>query len=262
MTSEFKAENLRFDMDPEAPIARLTIDRPAKLNSITMQMRRDINRFFDFAATEPGIRVIIITGAGDKAFSAGGDIPEFLRVPVPELANLAHSISGPYRCPKPVIAAINGHCYGGGLELALTCDFRIASTNARFAFPEITLGALPGSGGTQRAVRLMGLTRAKALVLTGRVIDAEQAERWGLITEVVAPEDLDKTVRDLAVRLTKLSPVSLSFAKSVLDHATDGALAAGFQMEGKAMTVLCQMEDFKEGVKAWQEKRPAVFHGR
>jgi len=180
---------------------------------------------------------------------------------VPQLANLAYSMSAPERCTKPVIAVIDGHCYGGGLELALSCDFRFATPAARFAFPEITLGALPGSGGTQRAVRLMGVGRARAMVMTGRPIDAVQAERWGLVTLLVEADKLEDEVNSLARHLCGLSPVALAFAKSVVTHAPDVSLAGGFQMEGKAMTVLTQMRDFKEGVAAWKEKRRPKFRG-
>ena len=262
MSYDYSAENLRLEIDADAPIARLYIDRPSKLNAITMEMRQDLIRFFDQIAEDDRIHVVVLRGAGGKGFSAGGDIPQFLRVPVPQLANLAYSMSSPERCPKPVIGVIDGHCYGGGLELALSCDFRFATPRARFAFPEITLGALPGSGGTQRAVRLMGMTRAKAMVLTGRPITAEQAERWGLVTWLVSEDALEEEVNSLARHLAGLSPIALSFAKSVVGNATDASLAAGLQMEGKAMTVLTRLEDFEEGVRAWEQKRPANFKGR
>jgi 2-oxoglutaroyl-CoA hydrolase len=262
MSGKYQAENFRFEIDADAPIGRLYIDRVDKLNAITMEMRRDIVRLFDEIAADDAIHVVVVRGAGGKGFSAGGDIPQFLEVPVPQLANLAYSMSAPERCPKPVIAVIDGHCYGGGLEFALSCDFRIATPRARFAFPEITLGALPGSGGTQRAVRLMGMTRAKAMVLTGRPITAEQAEHWGLVSWLYPDEQVDKEVDSLARHLARLSPVALSFAKAVVSNAPDSSLAAGFQMEGKAMTVLTQMEDFREGVQAWKEKRQAVFKSR
>jgi len=259
---EYAAENLTLKVDADAPIGRLTIDRAVKLNAITMQMRRDIVRFFEMIELDDRIRVVIVRGAGGKGFSAGGDIPQFLDVPVPQLANLAYSMSSPERCTKPVIAVIDGHCYGGGLEFALSCDFRFATPTARFAFPEITLGALPGSGGTQRAVRLMGVGRARAMVMTGRPITAEQAERWGLVTWLVEPGRLDEEVESLARHLCGLSPVALSFAKSVVTHAPDVSLAGGFHMEGKAMTVLTSMEDFAEGVAAWKEKRKPRFKGK
>ena len=262
MSDRYRADNLRFEIDQKAPIGRLYINRADKLNAITMEMRSDIVRIFDEIVKDDAVRVVVLRGVGGKAFSAGGDIPQFLDVPVPQLANLAYSMSAPERCPKPVIAAIDGHCYGGGLELALSCDFRIATPQARFAFPEITLGALPGSGGTQRAVRLMGMTRAKAMVLTGRPITAEQAEHWGLVSWLYPLERFESEIESLAEHLARLSPVALSFAKAVVGNAPDASLAAGFQMEGKAMTVLTQMEDFKEGVQAWKEKRPGVFRGR
>jgi 2-oxoglutaroyl-CoA hydrolase len=263
MNFEYASKNLSLAIDEDAPIGRLTIERPDKLNAITMQMRREIMRFFEMIDEDDRIRVVVVRGsAAGRGFSAGGDIPQFVNVPVPQLVNLAYSMSSPERCTKPVIAVIDGHCYGGGLEFALSCDFRFATPAARFAFPEITLGALPGSGGTQRAVRLMGVGRARAMVMTGRPIGAEQAERWGLVTWLVAPENLDKEVDSLARHLCGLSPVALSFVKSVVTHAPDVSLAGGFQMEGKAMTVLCGMEDFREGVAAWKEKRPAQFKGK
>src|SRR5882757_1481322 len=183
MTFEYDSENLRLAIDEDASIGRLFIDRPDKLNAITMAMRQEIVRFFDMIEEDDRIRVVVIRGsAAGRGFSAGGDIPQFLDVPPRQLANLAYSMSAPERCSKPVIAVIDGHGYGGGLEFACSCDSRIAPPAARFAFPEVTLGALPGSGGTQRAVRLMGVGRARAMVQTGRPIDAETAERWGLVT--------------------------------------------------------------------------------
>jgi len=261
MSYQYEAENLRLDIDADAPVARLYIDRQKKLNAISMEMRADLVRFFDMITRDDRIRVVVLRGAGNTAFSAGGDIPQFLDVPVTGLGNLAYSMSSPERCTKPVICAVDGHCYGGGLELALSCDFRIATPKSRFAFPEITLGALPGSGGTQRAVRLMGMTRARAMVLAGRPITAEQAEQWGLITWMVDEDAFEKEIDSLARHLARLSPVAIELAKSVLANAPDASLAAGFQMEGKAMTVLTQMQDFKEGVAAWREKRQATFKG-
>lgn len=263
MTFEYKSENLRLEIDKDAPVGRLWINRPEKLNAISMQMRAEIVRFFDMIDEDERIRVVVIRGVPEgKGFSAGGDIPQFVEVPPRQLANLAYSMSAPERCSKPVIAVIDGHCYGGGLEFACSCDFRIATPNARFAFPEVTLGALPGSGGTQRAVRLMGIGRARAMVQTGRPIHAEQAERWGLVTWLYQPEELEQEVNSLAHHLAGLSPLASTFVKQVVSHAPDTSLAGGFHMEGKAMTVLCGMEDFREGVAAWKEKRPAKFTGR
>lgn len=255
-------EMIGVEVDDGTGIATLTIERPEKLNAITMKMRGAIVEAFDALGKEEGVRVIVVRGSGDRAFSAGGDIPEFVQFPPHELTELAHTVGAPERVRQPVIAAIDGLCFGGGLEFALACDFRIATDRSQFGFPEITLGALPGSGGTQRAVRLLGLTRAKMLVLTGQAIDAKQAERWGLVSQTVAPDALDAAVQALATRLASLSPIALKFAKAVLNKALDGSFANGIEMEGKSMAILCGMEDFHEGVEAWKERRPPVFNGR
>jgi 2-oxoglutaroyl-CoA hydrolase len=255
-------EMMSVEIDADTGVATLVIERPEKLNAITMAMRRSIVTAFDALGRNESVRVIVVRGSGDRAFSAGGDIPEFVQFPPHELTQLAYTVGAPERCPQPVIAAIDGLCFGGGLEFALACDFRIATSRSSFGFPEITLGALPGSGGTQRAVRLVGLTRAKMLVLTGRAIQAEDAEKWGLVSEVVEPDRLDGVVGELADRLRSLSPVAVKFAKAVLNKALDGSFANGVEMEGKSMAILCGMEDFHEGVAAWKERRAPVFRGR
>lgn len=252
---------MRLDRDDRG-VATLTIEREAKRNAITLEMRQTLMGALEELALDESVRVIVITGAGDKAFSAGGDIPQFAEYPPHQLTQLAHTVGTPERCPQPVIAAIDGLCFGGGFELALACDFRVGTTRSSFGFPEITLGALPGSGGTQRAVRLLGQTRAKRMVMTGERIDAELAERWGILSHLVDADRLDATVDALADRLIGLSPVALKFAKQVLTKALDGSFANGIEMEGKSMAILCGMDDFKEGVTAWKEKRPAVFQGR
>jgi 2-oxoglutaroyl-CoA hydrolase len=248
--------------DGTTGVATLTIDRPQKLNAITLEMRQTIVEAMERLAADQEVRAIVVTGSGDRAFSAGGDIPQFAEYPPHQLTELAYTVGAPERCPQPVIAAIDGMCFGGGLEFALSCDFRIATTRSEFRFPEITLGALPGSGGTQRAVRLLGLTRAKMMVLTGRPVDAARAEHWGLVSQVVDPDELDATVADLAAHLCGLSPVALKFAKAVLNKALDGSFANGLEMEGKSMAILCGMNDFHEGVQAWKDRRPPVFQGR
>ena len=259
---DYKADNIKLEIDTDAPIGRMYIDRAAKLNAITMEMRRDLVRFFDSSRVTTASAWWYCAARVARDSARAVIFRSSWRIPVPQLANLAYSMSSPERCTKPVIAVIDGHCYGGGLELALSCDFRFATPAARSAFPEITLGALPGSGGTQRAVRLMGVGRARAMVMTGRPISAEQAERWGLVTWLVEPNKLDQEVNSLAHHLCGLSPIALSFAKSVVTHAPDVSLAGGFQMEGRAMTVLVGMNDFQEGVTAWKEKRPAQFKGK
>jgi 2-oxoglutaroyl-CoA hydrolase len=250
------------EVDAARGVATVLIQRPDKLNAITMAMRRSIVEVFERLGSDASVRVIVVRGSGDRAFSAGGDIPEFVQFPPHELTELAHTVGAPERVCQPVIAAIDGLCFGGGLEFALACDFRIATDRSQFGFPEITLGALPGSGGTQRSVRLLGLTRAKMLVLTGLPVDAAQAASWGLVSQTVPANQLDEAVAGLADRLASLSPVALKFAKAVLNKALDGSFANGVVMEGKSLAILCGMEDFHEGVEAWKERRPPVFHGR
>ncbi|WP_259312249.1 enoyl-CoA hydratase/isomerase family protein [Capillimicrobium parvum] len=246
----------------ERGVATVTIQRPEKRNAITLEMRQVIMRTLESLALDASVRVIVITGSGDLAFSAGGDIPQFAEYPPHQLTNLAQTMGAPERCPQPVIAAIDGLCFGGGLELALACDYRLATVRSSFGFPEITLGALPGSGGTQRAVRMLGMSRAKRLVLTGERIDAATAEDWGLVSQVVEAEVFDDALETLVQRFLTLSPVALNFAKAVLTKALDGSFPTGIEMEGKSMAILCGMEDFQEGVMAWKERRPAVFQGR
>src|SRR5262245_39069028 len=151
---DYKADSIRFKIDHDAPTGRMYIDRISKLNAITMKMHRDLNDFSEKVDEDSRVRGVVLRGAGGKGFSAGGDIPQFLEVPVPQLANLAYSMSAPERCTKPVIAVIDGHCYGGGLELALSCDFRLATPAARLGFQPLTIGALAGSMRRPRPVRL------------------------------------------------------------------------------------------------------------
>jgi len=208
------------------------------------------------------VRAIVLTGAGEKAFTAGGDIAGFLEREPEELSRLAWNVAAPERCPKPVIAKLRGYAFGVGLELALACDFRIASDDIELALPEVKIGMIPGSGGTQRLARMVGLGRAKDLVMRGRRIDAVEALTIGLVTEVVAPAELDSAVTHLVDELRALSPLALALAKRVLNHAYDGPLGLGLEVEGLAYGLLRSTEDFREGVEAFGEKRPPKFQGR
>jgi len=263
MEIEYKSDNLKLEIDKDVPIGRLYISRPEKLNAITMAMRSEIVRFFDLIESDDRIRVVVIRGVAEgRGFSAGGDIPQFVTVPVPQLANLAYSMSAPERCTKPVIAVIDGHCYGGGLEFACSCDFRIATPAARFAFPEVTLGALPGSGGTQRAVRLMGVGRARAMVQTGRPIDAETAERWGLIAAVYDDAAFASEAQALALRMAKQPTRALAAIKRLVDASVAGEMDAQMAREAKAQTEVGNSRDTIEGIMAFIQKRDARFTGQ
>lgn len=247
---------------PEDGLVELVIDRPEKLNAITVRMRRQIGALFAAWAEDAGARVVVIRGAGERAFSVGGDVEEFLRLAPHELVAWGESLGAPERFPGAVIAAIDGFCLGAGLELALACDFRIATTRAEFGLPEVRLGMMPGSGGTQRVLRSLGITRTKAMVLSGRRIQAGDAERWGLISQAVEPEKLMPTVYGLARELRGCSPLSFRVLKETINRGLDASLDASIELERRAYTYLCGTEDYKEGVRAFLEKRPPRFTGR
>src|SRR5918999_6037995 len=180
-------DNMQFALDAERGVARLVIDQPAKMNRIMMPMRGQIADLFQALEKDGRARVVIIRGAGEQAFTAGGDIGSFMKTHPGPLSLLHENVAAPERFPGPVIAAIDGYCFGVGLEIALACDFRIATRRALFALPEIGLGMIPGSGGTQRVARLVGMTRAKDMILRGRRIPGDEAYEWGLITQAAEP---------------------------------------------------------------------------
>jgi 2-oxoglutaroyl-CoA hydrolase len=243
-------------------VATITLDVPEKLNRVSMAARDQLAGLFDELGRDEGIRAIVLTGAGDRAFTAGGDIAGFLEQTAEQLSRLAWNVAAPERCPVPVIAKLRGYCFGVGLELALACDFRIAGDDVEIALPEVTIGMIPGSGGTQRLPRIIGLGRAKDLVMRGRRIRAQEAHAIGLVTEVVGAYDLDAAVDRLVDELRRLSPLALAMAKRVLNHAYDGPLPLGLELEGLAYGLLRTTHDFREGVEAFEEKRPPKFEGR
>ena len=194
-------------------VAILWIDRQTKMNTMTVAMRNEFPGIFRELDADDGVRVIVIRGAGGKAFSAGGDVAEFLTLAPADLEQWGDTLTSAERCRKPVIAAIDWFTMGAGLELALACDFRIATRRSEFAFPEVRLGMIPGSGGTQRALRLIGMTRGKLFMMTGQRIGAERAEAWGLITQSVADDGLDAAVDALATEMAEQAPLALRTLK-------------------------------------------------
>jgi 2-oxoglutaroyl-CoA hydrolase len=253
-------DGLRLERDGD--VATITLDVPEKLNRVSMPARDQLANLFEEVGRDEGVRAIVLTGAGEKAFTAGGDIAVFLEREPEELSRLAWNIAAPERCPKPVIAKLRGYAFGVGFELALACDFRIASADLELALPEVKIGMIPGSGGTQRLARMVGLGRAKDMVMRGRRIGAEEALAIGLVTEVVPPAQLDAAVTQLVDELRALSPLALAVAKRVLNHAYDGPLGLGLEVEGLAYGLLRSTDDFREGVEAFGEKRPPKFQGR
>jgi enoyl-CoA hydratase len=245
--------------------ALITINRPEKRNALDAQVRAAFLDAIAAARANDAVRAIVVTGAGDKAFVAGADIGEFEGRTAVEQWRV---MKGPTifdaveRCPKPVIAAVNGYCLGGGMELALACDFRIASTAARFGQPEVNLGIIPGGGGTQRLPRIVGLGAALKLVLTGDMVDAAEALRLGLVEEVVEPAALLDRALALAESIASKSPVAVAAAKEATRAALSLPLDDGLKLETALFQVCFASADRTEGVRAFLEKRSAQFTGK
>jgi 2-oxoglutaroyl-CoA hydrolase len=244
----------------ERGVATITLDVPGKLNRVSMAARDQLSQVLAELDGDDDVRFVVLTGA-DGQFTAGGDIAGFLEKSPWVVSQLAKNVAAPERCAKPVIARLQGYVFGVGLELALACDFRIAADDVQLALPEATIGMIPGSGGTQRLARLVGLGRAKDIVMRGRRVGAEEALAIGLVTQVVAPDELDAAVDSLVDELARHSPLALAMAKRVLNTAYDGPLHLGLELEGLAYGLLQQTHDFREGVSAFVEKRKADFKG-
>ena len=243
-------------------VATIWIDRQAKMNTMTVAMRNEFPGIFRDLDADDGVRVVVIRGAGGKAFSAGGDVAEFLTLAPADLEQWGDTLTSAERCRKPVVAAIDGFTMGAGLELAVACDLRIATRRSEFAFPEVRLGMIPGSGGTQRALRLIGMTRAKLFMLTGQRVSAERAEAWGLITQAVADDGLDAAVQALADELASRPPLALRTLKMVLNRGAEAPLETALELERKAYAWLRSTHDYEEGVRAFLEKRTPEYRGR
>ena len=252
---------LLLGRDEASGVATVTLSAPDKLNRVTMAARDRLRELFEELGRDESVRAIILRGEG-RAFTAGGDIQGFLDASPEEVSRLAWNVAAPERCPKPVIALLHGYAFGVGFELALACDFRIAEAGTELALPELNLGMIPGSGGTQRLARLVGLGRAKDIIMRRRRVGAEEALELGLVTEVVPEGGLDDAAARLVAELATTSPLALAMAKRVLNHAYDAPLAAGLELEGLAYGLLRTSDDFREGVEAFFEKRPPKFTGR
>ncbi|GIW50902.1 MAG: crotonase [Gemmatimonadales bacterium] len=246
-------------------VAVLTVNRPEKRNALNAETRSELLAYLDQMKGDPAVRVVVLTGAGDKAFIAGADIGEFAgRTPVDQFrAMLASPVYAAVDAfPKPIIAAINGYCLGGGCELAMACDIRIAADTAKLGQPEINLGIIPGGGGTQRLPRLVGLGNAFKLLYTGDPIDAAEALRIGLVDEVVPAAELMPRVRALAEKIASKSPVALELIKWAVRASVRTSLDEGLRHETTLFGLAFSSEDKEEGVRAFLEKRAPVFKGR
>ncbi len=246
-------------------VATITLNRPEVHNAQNDAMRRDLTRCFEGLVTDEAVKVVVITGAGDKAFSAGADIKEFVAPLVPVLFR-EHRRRVDYRtvmerCPQPILAAINGFALGGGLELALACDIRVAAAGAPLGLTEINLAIIPGGGGTQRLPRLVGRGKALELILTGARISAEEALRIGLVERVVPAGDALKAATELARVIAAKAPVALRYAKEAVVKGLELPLTDGLRLEGDLSTLLRTTEDRLEGARAFLEKRAPRWIG-
>lgn len=251
-------------LEKEGPVAIITINRPDKLNALNIPTRRELAAALAEFRKDDEVRVVVVTGAGEKAFVAGADISEFAgRTPFDQrkVMKSGEGFSAADEFPKPLIAMVNGFCLGGGCELALTCDIRVASDKARFGQPEINLGIIPGAGGTQRLTRLVGEGRAMQMILTGEMIDAQEALRIGLVNAVHPAAELRAKTLELANRIAEKSPIALEMAKTSVKNASRMNLREGLQTEIDLFALCFASQDKEEGVRAFLEKRKAVFKG-
>jgi enoyl-CoA hydratase/carnithine racemase len=254
-------ETIRYEI--KGPLALITMDRAAKLNAISLAMLDELHAALSAATRDDRARAIALTGSG-RAFASGSDLTEVQHRDLNKaMEPLVQGISEHLqRCPKPTIAAINGICYGGGLELALGCDLRVASTRARFATPEGKLGIIPGGGASQRLPRIVGRSWAMEMLVMGTELDAERAYQVGLVSRLVEPSELLPEVHRMADRIASFAPLVPLFMKAMVNYGMEGSLVAGLALEKFAQGALLETEDKKEGLEAFLGKRKPRWKGR
>jgi len=247
-------------------IATVTIDRPDTLNALNSATERELQDVFLRLRDDAGVGGIVVTGAGEKAFVAGADIGELSGLGATEGKEFAFQGQTTFtriaQCPKPVVAAVNGYALGGGCELAIACHLRVAGENARFGLPEVTLGLIPGHGGTQRLARIVGLGRALEMVLTGRQVKADEALAWGLVNAVFPSGELLAGARSLLGRILDKAPLAVQYALEATHRSGDLGLDDGLYLEAALFGMACGTDDMREGTKAFLEKRKPEFRGR
>jgi enoyl-CoA hydratase len=250
-------------LQKEGALATITFNNPKALNALTVADFVQLEKLFDELARDASIRVVILTGAGEKAFVAGGDINHLASLDADSARDFAllaqRVIDQVENFPKPVIAAINGYALGAGCELAMGCDLRVAADTAKFGQPEVKLGIIPGFAGTQRLARLVGKGKAKELIFTGEMIDADEAYRIGLVNRVVPKERLLEETRALASTICDRSPAAIRFAKEAIDNGLEMEFARASRYEADLFALCFTTADCKEGISAFLEKRPAKF---
>jgi enoyl-CoA hydratase len=255
-------ENLTLKV--EEGIGTITINRPSFRNALNRQTLQEIETALDMLKEDVQVQVVVFTGAGEKSFAAGADISELKERTMTD--QLQPNMTATYRkienYEKPTIAAINGFALGGGLELALSCDLRIASQKAKLGLPELNLAIMPGAGGTQRLSRLVGKGKALEMILTGDIVPAEKAERFGLVTSAVPQDELMTTVKHYADKIRSKGPLAVQLAKKVIHKGADIDMDTALLLEKLAQTLLIGSEDKGEGTEAFLEKRSPKFTGK
>jgi 2-oxoglutaroyl-CoA hydrolase len=258
-----RLENLdgfRVEIDAARERADIILDRPP-YNVIMMPQRDQLRRAFEALDEDTRVRIIVLRSIG-KHFSSGGYIKGFMEASPEDVSKLAWNIAAPARCSKPVIAANRGYAFGVGFEISLACDFRIVSDTAEYALPEQKLGQIPGSGGSARLQKIIGITRTKDIVMRSKRIKAQQAYDWGIATELVPDAELEATTDRLVDELRSFSPIAQRTAKKLLNDTEDASLSIAIELEGHCYSRLRQSEDFREGVEAFHDKREPKFSGR
>lgn len=253
-------DGFRVEIDAVQERADIILDRPP-FNIITMPQRDQLRLSFEALDDDERVRVVVLRAVGEH-FSSGGNIKGFMEATPEHVSKLAWNIAAPARCSKPVIAANRGYCFGVGFEISLACDFRIASETCFYALPEQKLGQIPGSGGSARLQKIIGITRTKDIVMRSKRIIGRQAQEWGIATECVPDGNLEAATNELVKELRDFSPLAQRTAKKLLNDTEDAALSTAIELEGHCYSRLRQSDDFREGVEAFHAKRPAKFRGR
>jgi 2-oxoglutaroyl-CoA hydrolase len=259
MPDGFRPDGFRIEIDAEHERGDVVLDRPP-LNVIAMPEREELRAAFEALDADPAVRVIVVRGVGEH-FSSGGEIRGFLEASPEHVSRLAWNIAAPSRCAKPVIAASRGYCFGVGFELALACDFRLVSETCLYALPEQRLGQIPGSGGAARLQKMVGITRAKDIVMRSRRMPGRQAYEWGVATECVPDAELETATAALVDELRAFPPLAQRVAKKLLNDTEDATLSLAIELEGANYSRLRSSNDFREGVEAFHAKRKPVFRG-
>jgi 2-oxoglutaroyl-CoA hydrolase len=255
-----RLDGFQVEIDEVRERADIILTRPP-YNIVTMPQRDQLRLTFETLDEDPRVRVIVLRATGEH-FSSGGNIGGFMEASPEHVSRLAWNIAAPARCAKPVIVANRGYCFGVGFELSLACDFRIASETALYALPEQKLGQIPGSGGSARLQKMVGITRTKDIVMRSKRISAKQALDWGIATDCVPDAELESATDRLVDELRTFSPLAQRTAKKLLNDTEDSTLAIAIELEGHCYSRLRQSEDFKEGIEAFNAKRPPKFVGR